>query len=55
MVRKIYIYTTEEAKNLSSKLKLQPKDEIRQQGKPVSVSNGDTSTEDRSSNVGSGC
>ncbi|KAM7478705.1 hypothetical protein LguiA_026918 [Lonicera macranthoides] len=55
MVRKIYIYTTEEAKNLSPKLKLQLKDEIRQQGKPVSVSNGDTSTEDRSSNVGSGC
>lgn len=52
MVRKIFIYSTEEAKRLSPKIKLSENDEIIQ-GKPAG--NADVSTEEQSSNVGSGC
>lgn len=53
MVRKIFIYTTEEAKRLSPKIKLPENDEIIQ-GKPLS--NAHVSTEEQSSsNEGSGC
>lgn len=52
MVRKIFIYTTEEAKRLSPKIKLSENDEIIQ-GK--SAVHTDVSTEEQSSNVGSGC
>ncbi|KAL4556203.1 hypothetical protein LXL04_038847 [Taraxacum kok-saghyz] len=50
MVRKIFIYTTEEAKRLSPKIKLPENDEIIQ-GKPAHVS----TEEQSSSNEGSGC
>lgn len=51
MVRKIFIYTTEEAKRLSPKIKLPENDEIIQ-GKP----SAHVSTEEQSSsNEGSGC
>ncbi|KAM7474523.1 hypothetical protein LguiB_021766 [Lonicera macranthoides] len=52
MVRKIFIYTTEEAKNLSPKIKLVLDDETRP---PKPVPNADISTEEQSSNLGSGC
>lgn len=50
MVRKIFIYTTEEAKRLSPKIKLPENDEIIQ-AKPAHVS----TEEQSSSNEGSGC
>ncbi|CAH1450741.1 unnamed protein product [Lactuca virosa] len=50
MVRKIFIYTTEEAKRLSPKIKLPENDEIIQ-GKPAQ----DSTEEHSSSNEGSGC
>lgn len=49
MVRKIYIYTSEEAKRLSPKIKL-PVGEVKS-GKPAADATG---TEEQSSNVGSG-
>ncbi|KAK3018481.1 hypothetical protein RJ639_003566, partial [Escallonia herrerae] len=51
MVRKIFIYTTEEAKKLSPKKKFPDIDEVRP---TKSVLNPDVSTEEQSSNVGSG-
>ncbi|KAK3037764.1 hypothetical protein RJ639_031135 [Escallonia herrerae] len=51
MVRKIFIYTTEEAKKLSPKRKFPDIDEVRP---TKSVLNPDVSTEEQSSNVGSG-
>ncbi|KAK2987006.1 hypothetical protein RJ640_024904, partial [Escallonia rubra] len=51
MVRKIIIYTTEEAKKLSPKRKFPDIDEVRP---TKSVLNPDVSTEEQSSNVGSG-
>lgn len=51
MVRKIYIYTSEEAKRLSPKTKL-PVGEVKS-GKPVSDAAG-IGTEEQSSTVGSG-
>lgn len=52
MVRKIYIYTTEEVKRLSPKIKLPANEEVKP-GKPDSevVVN----TEDQLSIVGPGC
>jgi auxin response factor len=62
MVRKISIYTIEEAKNLTPKLKIhnnKVKDDIRQQGvllASLEDLNGDTvGTDVQSSNVGSAC
>lgn len=52
MVRKICIYTTEEAKRLSPKIKLPISEEIRP-GK--TVPDADIGSEEQSSNVGSGC
>ncbi|KAL1831700.1 hypothetical protein ACET3Z_001351 [Daucus carota] len=52
MVRKICIYTTEEAKRLTPKIKPPVGEEI----KPVkTVADSDIGTEEQSSNVGSGC